>query len=278
MAKIVSEYEVKRDSSHLPMWWHSKNNQCPAHFHRALEICVVKSGSLDVFINGEKHQAAAGNIIVIPCHAVHRFVATERNNTLMLIIPTDYIVSFGRLLSTECFSKHIIPSGNASRAITRCLLTLFEQPPPVSDTYIIRGQIYTILGILLEQLPRTPIARSNIHLSIQDILSYLHQNFRESITLKIIAADFGYSASRISHMFNKNVGCTIPEYLNTLRARDAARKLIDTEKSITSIAMESGFESMRTFYRAFKSSFAMTPLCFLKLSKGTANALLNQHY
>ena len=75
----------------------------------------------------------------------------------------------------------------------------------------------------------------------------------------LLYTSFGYSKSRFSHLFHEYFGSGISEYVNTLRCKAAAEALARHEVSMVEIAMGVGFESARTFYRAFKRCYGMTP-------------------
>jgi AraC-like DNA-binding protein len=49
------------------------------------------------------------------------------------------------------------------------------------------------------------------------------------------------------------------EYINGLRCRHALELLREKNTTITDIALASGFDSTRTFYRAFQRCFGCTP-------------------
>ena len=63
----------------------------------------------------------------------------------------------------------------------------------------------------------------------------------------------------ISHVFNKEIGISLPEYLNTLRIRDAIMLLKEGTMSITDIAFAVGFNTLRSFNRRFLEHTGKTP-------------------
>lgn len=60
------------------------------------------------------------------------------------------------------------------------------------------------------------------------------------------------------------MGMSFPEYLQSIRLNCAVSLIAGGEQSITEIAADSGFESQRTFYRAFRARFGITPLQYRK--------------
>ena len=91
------------------------------------------------------------------------------------------------------------------------------------------------------------------------ILMYIEENFVSGCSPSDIAKHFGYTQSYISRYFKSCFGINLSEYVTLVRLKRAAALLQSGKHSITYAALESGFNSMRTFYRAFSNEFGCTP-------------------
>ena len=80
-----------------------------------------------------------------------------------------------------------------------------------------------------------------------------------------LARHFGYSRSRFSRLFHDHLGCSMIEYLSVLRCREAAQLLLESDMTMLDIAMKVGFECLRTFYRAFKACYGVTPSQYVRI-------------
>ena len=69
---------------------------------------------------------------------------------------------------------------------------------------------------------------------------------QEDISLTKMAQDLGYSPYALSRVFSGTFHTNFNQYLNDLRLNLALNLLENSEESITELAMESGFASMRT--------------------------------
>lgn len=127
----------------------------------------------------------------------------------------------------------------------------------------VKGYIYTILGILTQRLGLCEREQNRQNDLAKEILVYLQENFLLPLTLESVAEHFGYSKSRFSHIFNSFFGCGINQYISSLRCRKAA-SLAEESMPLIDAAMNSGFDSMRTFYRSFKAQFGITPSEYCK--------------
>jgi xylan 1,4-beta-xylosidase len=79
-----------------------------------------------------------------------------------------------------------------------------------------------------------------------------------------IAAHFGYSQSYISRYFKSCFNITLIKYLTIIKLQNAIMLMREGKHSATYCSLESGFSSMRTFYRAFYNEFGCSPGEFLK--------------
>ncbi len=62
-------------------------------------------------------------------------------------------------------------------------------------------------------------------------------------------------------------GKTLQEYINFLRLEEGKRLLETTEETIEGIAEACGYNSVRTFYRLFRSSYNISPAVYRKIAK-----------
>ncbi|MCD8080203.1 MAG: helix-turn-helix domain-containing protein [Bacteroides sp.] len=62
-------------------------------------------------------------------------------------------------------------------------------------------------------------------------------------------------------------GKTLQEYINCLRLEEGRKLLETTDELIESIAAVCGYNSVRTFYRLFRSTYEMSPAVYRKMVK-----------
>ena len=96
---------------------------------------------------------------------------------------------------------------------------------------------------------------------IKPALTYIRENYHDPqlITESLIAAHCGISVSRFRNLFKKDIGMTLPQYINHTRLSAAIHLLETTNKSIAEIATESGFFEVAYFNRVFRKYFGMSP-------------------
>ncbi len=94
---------------------------------------------------------------------------------------------------------------------------------------------------------------------IEAMTRYIADHYTEPITVDDVAAHAGVSSAYAMALFSKSVGMPIGRYITRLRLGHAQALLVDTDATITAIAMDSGFRSISRFYEAFNDEFDTTP-------------------
>jgi len=78
-------------------------------------------------------------------------------------------------------------------------------------------------------------------------------------TVSILAETLGIGPRHLSRLFKKHVGASPVHAAQTMRIQRAKRLLNSTGKSMTEIAFESGFKSLRRFNSAFANLYGRPP-------------------
>lgn len=99
---------------------------------------------------------------------------------------------------------------------------------------------------------------------LSDVLDYIDAHIGDKLTLQTLSDISGYSVVQITRLFDEYAGITPMRYVNTKRIIRSAWLLINTDKLITEISFESGFETLEAFERSFKKYFGTTAYDFRK--------------
>ncbi len=103
---------------------------------------------------------------------------------------------------------------------------------------------------------------ASIKKKLDAISQYLKENYHDHISREGLASMIGLDPDYISRLFKIYTGMKIGEYINNLRIEEASRLLISDNRSVIDICMLVGFESLRTFNRAFYKIMGETPTSF----------------
>ncbi|MBN2981407.1 AraC family transcriptional regulator [Cohnella algarum] len=246
------------------------------HWHDALEINLIKSGSGYYIINGETFEFRQGDILLINSNDLH--CAYETRDLILQVVSFDG----GWLTGTLRYDPEILaPFKEMGVNFTN----LLDREHP---------RIGLLRSLLLEmQLEHDSELRSNtslVYACLHQFLAYVNRDFRfarkDGIQSPVNAAqlekvrrvihametDLAHpwslqelaelaflSPSRFCDVFRRTVGVPPQLYLIQLRLEKAVALLETTDLKIVDIAMECGFRTLSNFNRLFNRHFGYAP-------------------
>ncbi len=90
-------------------------------------------------------------------------------------------------------------------------------------------------------------------------IDYIQMHFAQHIAVEELANACNLSVSALERRFKKHLKKTPHQYINEVRLEHARRLVLETQKSIGAIALETGFADHSHFTRAFVKHFKQTP-------------------
>lgn len=103
-------------------------------------------------------------------------------------------------------------------------------------------------------------------------MAYVHEHWGEPISRQDIAAHVGLSERHLTRCFRREVGVPPMTYLNRYRVRQAKRLLERGDRTITEVAMESGFSSGSYFARVFGQEVGVSPSAYQRGERPSSSA------
>ncbi len=101
---------------------------------------------------------------------------------------------------------------------------------------------------------------------IKKAINYINLNFKNPISLNIIADSININTSHLSRQFKKETNMTVTEFINKRRIDEAKFLIEQNNISITEIAFMVGFESYTYFSKVFKDTTSLTSSEYFKKS------------
>ena len=251
--------------------------------HEFLKIVFLGSGKgFLIYSDGERIPAHQGDLLIIPADCEHRL--EDGPNT-----PTNlYVLSIRpEVFEVAALDPALLPAGvlrltpqevgKTEKTVRRLL---FEQslggPQAGARVVSLTLRLLTeLIGLTevsasnrMDEGPGFPAAASDrarpsgTQSSIARMRAYvqdLDQHFFEATNLNDAAARLGISRRRFTQLFRQVTGSSWLAHIRRLRIAHARRLLVQTTRTVLSIAFECGFEDLSTFYRAFKREVGMSP-------------------
>ena len=250
--------------------YHKGQYQCVERIHQFPEIVYVLEGSVEITVDGKVETANAGDLAVITPFRAHSFHTPKYCNIWIGVVSNDFVSDFisGSNISVSGETAVFTPSKSLSMYVTEHFPTPSETPENLTfgDAHYrsVKALVYTVF----EEYTRT-VPQVTTHLkknALTAILLYMSEHFRENITLEDASAALGYTPSYISHCILTIPNMSFRKLLNSLRVDYAKNLLISTNYKMIDIALECGFVTERSFYRAFMEIVGKTPNAYRKIS------------
>lgn len=88
---------------------------------------------------------------------------------------------------------------------------------------------------------------------MDEVLYYIHHNYRENLKLETIASLFGYNSSYLGKIFNKRVGVNFTSYVDQVRIEEAKKLLEQDRMKVYEIAKQVGYSNVDYFHKNSKN-------------------------
>lgn len=274
--------EIHAVDSTYPIRIHKGKNyfDFPAHYHKELEVIHVADGQLVVQVNQATHTLSAGDLLFIGSHHIHSYLRTPELNE-----PTFYILLFdwhylddlnkhitqSPYLAPLFLDSHYIYASNLV-SFTDAFTDLHKEytSDHLGRELLIVSQLYFIIAKASQVVGMTTADSVDLkrlqksHSLIHTVNSLIYNHYMEDLTLEAVAESAGYSIYHFTRLFKKETGFTFKEYLNNFRIHKAVDALKNPALSMTEIALNCGFGSIKSFNRNFKAIHGMSPSDYIK--------------
>lgn len=239
----------------------------PRHWHRSVELDYMVHAKTRLYHDGRECVVEDGYLFVVNSGDIHSVAAEtlEYLDAISIIISYDFLKDIYPDMDKIIFD---VPQDHEmTREIKKVMYDLWKlyHDGPDELIYLKSNEtIFHVLYILFRyfRMERRLLATAKTEKYIQrfkKITEYINENYRENLTLDMVASNYGLSREYLSRSFKKYMGSTFKEYLDSVRVSNAYKELMNTDLSVLEVALNNGFNDSRTFIRAFKAVYHETP-------------------
>lgn len=222
-----------------------------SHLHEYSELLYCKEGVCRVNVDGKSIILPEKHLIWLPPNCVHQYLITDAQ-LICAVFSKDYIPLFFQTVGDRKLKPIPIAAGELTDILER-FHTIKKEGP-----LVISGYLNLIAAKVLGHSEFEASDRSDGVL-YQKVISFISAHFRENITIKHIAKEFGYNEKYLSHTLHELTGIHFSKLIALYRVDYAKMLLMDKNISISQIAEQSGFSAINSFNRVFKEFTGTTP-------------------
>ena len=234
---------------------------------------VFAKKSQSVNIDGDVYSAEveSGDLVIVPSGCLHRTTYNGKGMHERIVISfrndaTEWIQNqTGKELMENCMKPGVVNIPEKRRDYVVALLDklLFENDSPdeLSPAFIKVGLIELLLFIIrCKNYEENVIKEIDVdNRIIQEVATYIYEHYADNLSLEYVADKFNLSRSYLSKKFKTATGFGFKEYIINVRIQNACNLLLETNKSITDIAFECGFNDSNYFGDAFRKAKGISP-------------------
>lgn len=250
------------------------------HFHPKYEIYYLLDGTSKMFLEDSIYILNKGDMVFIPINAIHKtsYVNDKTHERIAITFGDKAVPDFNGKGFEKSFKEiftypSVIKITRSSReyinALLERMLSEYNSPDKFSELNL--KNIFQELVIFLIRYKnyKTDEYDQNINSSdtlMQKAARFIRANYMNDLTLEDVAGYVNVSPTYFSKKFKLSTGFGYKEYLVSIRIQAASHMLLDTDKSITRIAMDCGWNDSNYFGDVFKKAKGISPLKYRKNS------------
>lgn len=247
---------------------HRSNLDFPIHLQNAIEIVLLTAGQSTCICGSKRVVLSPGDLFVAFPNQVHGFENSGDSTGYVMIIPVNpNLAVFHTLLEQKIPTEPMLRAEQLAGTNLVALMEIACREWKTASKNLQQGYVLVIMDKLLSLLTLTD-AQAVSGDALQAVLRYLDDHYTEPLTRTDIAKSVGYNESYISHLFSSALNTTLKDYINSIRLSQALNLLAGTDMTVSQIALQLGFGSIRSFNRAFLQKMHVSPSAYRRTVKG----------
>lgn len=249
----------------------------PWHWHEELELGYIEKGTSIIRTLTQEYTIHQGDGFFINANVVDTKLNGNPGKTSIEINHIFHPIfiggHFGSLIASKYLnpvlqnqkiSVHVIRRGSREAdAVLDNLVLLKAKNSKKNQEIAIRNLLSETWLMLLDEiekhfvLPQIPDTEKQNQ--AKSMLSYIHRNYSEKITLAEISREASVSTREANRIFQKTIRQTPFEYLMHYRLEQVRELLEKTDLSITEISYRCGFTDSAYMGKQFRKVFGESP-------------------
>lgn len=288
---LLKENRVHGDSMFpLAAYWvdiPSGTHVLDTHWHEEAEFFMLLEGEILFQVDTEYFPLKAGEAVFIESGDIHaayvlnedspcKFCALVFLPDLLASAQYDTIQQNSILPLQEkrqSFPRHITPAISWQQELIHHLeqmMDAYANQTPGFETFI-KGTLLIMLSKItaegrFENRSQSDDADATKINRLKKVILYIQDNYQEPIRTRDLSELIPMSEGQFCRFFKQMTRKTPVDYINSYRIRQAADLLQQSERKISDIALEVGFDNVSYFIKVFRKAMKCTPSEFRKQS------------
>lgn len=263
---------------------HPRFSYTPAHTHHFIELNFLFNGQCTQRLNGDVFHLEKGQLLLLDSKVIQQidYVGAE-----------DILINF--LLDIPAIQNILLPNLPKSNNLITDFFFQATRSPTEHTSYILLDlSMSPLANQLIKSLMMTTYQKESVHKQLLlnllfsslmvesaqapviitnkktirnepliQILDYINDHYAE-ITLQQLGETFGYNKNYLSNLLKNKTGSSFQELIDQKRLSEAKRLMVETNDSLSTIALKIGYKSVPSIFKLFQKETGKTPDYFRK--------------
>jgi len=280
--RITTEVEIDYPL-HVRILEHGDPTPLDMDAHQGLELNLVLEGRFERFFEDMVMVANPGDVSLVGPWEPHAWRVVKPGTTAVAFIFLAEVVGEGSLGDVPWLSMFTVPPPHRPRVTNQ---PLRQKMLAIGREMLEEGKVKRPGWLIAERLcllqllfalnrewepPRLPTvqrqARAAHFHRLRPAVDLVHSNPLRHITQERAAAACGLHPSQFGRLFRDTVGMTFGKFRLRIRIAIVAHRLLSTDRSIETIAEETGFADGSHLHHAFLKYYGCTPGQFREMRR-----------
>lgn len=236
--------------------------QCSPHLHYSVEIALVYRGKTEVKVdNNPVSYASDTDVILIFPNQIHAFTTQQKEDHTLFIVDPTLFPEYSAVFSESLPETNIIKGALKDKellSIAENIRNLYKDKNNPYRSATLRGYFLAFIGKLFGMVKFKKVSTNDMH-AIGFVMNYCAVNYQKNLSLDLLEKELHISKYHISRIMNKNLQMNFNDYVNSIRISNACRYIDEGDKTVAEISELVGFNTVRTFNRAFLKHMGISP-------------------
>jgi AraC-like DNA-binding protein len=243
------------------------------HFHDFEELLIVNEGSLTHFIDFKSEILTAPFACYISMGKMHRIEPEKDLRGWVINYKTEFIEDSKLNFYSNFFNFTNVPLSHGpcvGRFTGLCHIINAEYQQEMQDLSTIRHLVKGLISMVDSERKRNipgETDRATQVTAFNNFLRILEDNFRRDEGVSFYAEKMNMSERNLNLICKNNFQKSVSEIIETRKLIEAKRMLLYTEKTVSEIGFELGYNEKSYFTRVFRSRMNVTPSHFREMTR-----------
>ena len=242
------------------------------HYHPELELTLITKGKGTRFVGNSILPYEEGDLVLIGQNLPHHWVSAEESEeqaAIVLQFPASLFLGIKECAQFNSFFEQAAV-GFHFKAPNKALLQHFHAFSKASAIGRI-GLLMQLLEALQNDKNRVPLSTISYasgrqiaqqQTKVSQTINYILDHLDKRLTVQEMSEVAHMVPQSFCRWFKKSVGMSFVTFVNTARIERTCHDVQNTDKPMSAIAFENGFESLSHFNRTFKKIKGEAPTTY----------------